>query len=71
MGAVAPLALDEAFSAGPKSYAELCRMHIATFMQGVDRCVSSRHPLVMHLLANIRWAYSHLHAGSRPGAHPR
>jgi condensin-2 complex subunit H2 len=34
---LAPLALDEAFSSGPKSYSELCRSHIASFMRGVDR----------------------------------
>jgi len=35
--ALTPLALDEAFDAAPKSYAELCRSHIASFMRGVDR----------------------------------
>jgi len=36
-GLVAPLALDEAFAKGPKSYAELCRAHIASFSRGADR----------------------------------
>jgi condensin-2 complex subunit H2 len=31
------LALDAAFTAAPKSYAELCKQHIASFMRGVDR----------------------------------
>jgi condensin-2 complex subunit H2 len=40
---VAPLALDEAFAKGPKSYAELCRAHIASFSRGADRYAHESH----------------------------
>ena len=36
VGFVAPLALDDAFRQAPKTYADMCREHIASFMRGVN-----------------------------------